>query len=100
MKFITHYTTIYRVTKYKSTHGNNGTLHFPPFYLLFPLFTLQSDNNIEFLLNKVLDIKTLIPYFSEYANSLTNNWIGPWICESAYHEPFQVECQEPVEPEH
>ena len=34
----------------------------------------KTDNNIEFLINKVLDVKTLVPFIiKEYANSLTNS---------------------------
>ena len=42
-----------------------------PFYVFCK--TISTDDNIEFLINKLLDVKTLVPYLSEYANSLTNN---------------------------
>ena len=36
--------------------------------------TILTDNNIEFLINKVLDVKPLVPFiYQEYANSLTNS---------------------------
>ena len=35
----------------------------------------KTDDNIEFLINKVLDVKPLVPYLSAYANSLNNNSI-------------------------
>ena len=35
----------------------------------------KTDNNIEFLINKILEVKPLVPFIiKEYANSLTNKY--------------------------
>ena len=47
----------------------NGTLPFPfvTYYFSYALW-----NSVTY--NKVLDVKPLVPFLSEYANSLTNIW--------------------------
>ena len=56
-----------------------------PLFWMYPLqpnpdlnssFTSQPNEKLVSPTNKVLDVKLLVPYVSEYANSLTNNFQG------------------------